>query len=170
MAYNLLEALDWVIILEVIGVGDLSWGPLSLIVRIVDHRSVPFAPVNRVGFHWPLPLATPGSIGTLRVGNGWRNPVTILLVIPFFGFLRVRVRDSLRFVIKPTLRFDSILVNNLVRSVVIPIVRLGGNLDRNEGRGCYSYLPWWHRGRKSVWRQPSPQAYYLEDRRSPWVG
>lgn len=124
-AYDLLEALDWIVVLEEIRVGDFSWGPLSFVVGVVDHRSVPFTPVCRVGLHWFLPLPTPGSLDTLRVGNGWSDPVTILLIVPFLGFLRVGVGDSPRFIIEPALRLDSVLINNLVRSVIIPIVRLG---------------------------------------------
>lgn len=129
-AYDLLEALDGIVILKVVGVGDLSWGPLSLVVGVVDHWSVPLALESGIGLHWPLPLTTPRSIGTLGVRNGWGNPVTILFVIPLLRFFRFRVRDSLRFIIEPALGLDGILVNDFVRSVLVPVIRLCGKLDR----------------------------------------
>jgi hypothetical protein len=129
MSYDLLEALDGSVILEVTGVGDLSWGPFSLVLGVVDHWSVPLALEGRVGLQWPRPLATPRGISALGVGNSWSDPVTILLVVPLLGFLRVGIRDSLRFVIEPSFGLDGILVNDLVRSVFIPVVRLSGKLD-----------------------------------------
>ena len=127
--YNLLEALDGSVILEVSGVGDLSWGPLSLVFRVVDHRGVPLALVGGVALQWLLPLTTPRSVSALGVGNGRGNPVTILLIIPLLGFLGVRVRDCQRFGVEPTRGLDGLLINNLVRGVFVPIVGLRRKLD-----------------------------------------
>ena len=124
--YNLLEALDGGAILEVTGVGDLSWGPLSLVVGVVDHRSVPLAHEQGVDLQRLLPLAAPRSINALGVGDSRSDPVTILLVIPLLRFLGVGVRDSQGFVIEPTLRLDGILINDLVRGVLVPVGRLRG--------------------------------------------
>ena len=128
-SYNLLEALDGGVILEVTGVGDLSWGPLSLVFGIFNHRGVPLALVGGVGLQRLLPFTAPRSISALGVGNGRSNPVTILLVIPLLGFLRVGVRDSRRFVIEPALGLDGLLVNDLVRSVFVPVLGLHRKSD-----------------------------------------
>ena len=128
--YNPLEALDRGVILEVSGVGDLSGGPLSLVFGIVDHRGVPLALEGGVGLQGLLPFTAPSSVGTLGVRNGRSDPVTILLVIPFLGFLGVGVGDRQRFVIEPALGLDGILINDLIRSIFIPI----GGLCRSLGQ------------------------------------
>ena len=126
--YDLLEALDWLVVLKVTGVVDLSWGPLSFVFGVVNHRGIPLAPVGRVWLHRPLPLAAPRSISALGVWNSRSNPITVLLIIPFLGLHRVWIRDGLGFIIEPTLGLDGILVNNLVGSIIIPVVRLSGRL------------------------------------------
>jgi hypothetical protein len=142
MTHDLLEVLDRIVILEVVGVGDLPWSPFSLVIGVVDHWGIPLAPVGRVGLHWLLPLTTPSSISTLGVGNGRSNPIAILLLIPLLGLLRVGVRDSLGFIIEPALRLDGILVDNLVGSVVIPVIRLHGKLDQRGRQGRNQHVPW----------------------------
>ena len=128
--YNLLEALDGGVILEVTGVGDLSWGPLSLVLGVVDHRSVPLALEQRIDLQWLLPLTTPGDISTLGVGNGWSDPVTVLLLVPFLRLLGVGVRDGQGFVVEPALRLGGFLVDDFVGSVFIPVFGLCERLDR----------------------------------------
>ena len=128
-AYDLLEALDWLVVLEVARIGDQSWSPFSLVFGVVDHRSVPLAPVVRVGLHWFLPLAAPGGLNTLGVRNGRSDPVTIFFIVPLLRLLRFGIRDNLKFVVEPALRLDGVLIDDLVRGVVIPVIGLGEESD-----------------------------------------
>lgn len=97
-----------------------------------------------------LPLTTPRSISALGVGNGWGNPVAILLIIPLLRFLGVGVRDSQRFIIEPALRLDGILVDNFIRSVFVPIARLYRRLDYKELPRCDWQVPWLRWGQGSA--------------------
>jgi hypothetical protein len=108
LTYNLIEALYWGKVLEVIRVGDLARGPLALVCRIVDHFGEPFALIKRVRLVWaeknrsirigdsnnegnllPLPLAATRSFDTLGVWNSRGDIVAIFLVIPLLGLLGI---------------------------------------------------------------------------------
>jgi hypothetical protein len=52
VTYNLIEALYWGKVLEVIRVGNLTRSPLALVCRIVDHWSEPFALIKRIRLVW----------------------------------------------------------------------------------------------------------------------
>ena len=95
------EALDGGAVLEVVGVGDLAGSPLALVRGVVDHGCEPLALVVGVGLVGALPLAAAGSLVTLGVANGGRDPVTILLVIPLLGLLSIcRIVSTSSFTVK----------------------------------------------------------------------
>lgn len=114
------------LVLEVGGVGDLARSPDALVGGVVDVWRGPLALVVGVPHHGLRPRATARHIGTLRVGDGGRNPVTILLVIPVLGFLSLGVRNREGLVNKPILGLLSLLINDLEGSILVPIIRLGG--------------------------------------------
>jgi hypothetical protein len=107
LTHDLIEALCWGEVLEVIRVGNLPRGPLALVGWVVDQGSEPFALIKRVRLvraatqvlgvvivarkriYLPLPLATTRSLVALGVWNSRCDPVTIFLVIPFFGLLGI---------------------------------------------------------------------------------
>ena len=103
----------------------------------------------------PLPLSASRSFVALRVVDGGRNPVTILLIIPFLGLLGICdkyvnpasttshrnrkhtwVGDDLRLVIEPALGLLSLLVEDLVGSILIPVIGLC------EGNKYTLYVKW----------------------------
>ena len=96
---TIFETLEGLVILEVTGVGDLSWSPLSLVFGVIGHRSKPLVVESGVNLQWLVPLTTPRSIR-----NGWGDPVTILLIIPLFRLFGFGIRGIQRFVVDPPLR------------------------------------------------------------------
>lgn len=142
---NLVKGLNRGLVLKEAGVGDLAGGPDTLIRWVVNLRSEPFALVVRVGFGgakidtksassleiatWdsvPRPRATSGSRFALGVLYGWRDPVTILLVIPLLRLLSLGVGNKLRLVLEPVIGFNGILIRDGVRSIFVPVVWLLG--------------------------------------------
>jgi len=122
---NLVEAGNWGEILEEVGIGDLARSPDSLVGRVVDEGGAPLALIIGVTLHGPLPFATTDFI-TLGVADDGCQPFTILFVVPFLGLLSFGVGNGVRFIIEPTFRFDGIFIEDLVRSVLIPILGLLG--------------------------------------------
>src|SRR5687767_9125285 len=82
------------LVLIVVGVLDQTRRPGALVSRVVNVRGSPLALVLRVCLHGLLPRTTTRDIGTLGVGDGGRNPITILLVIPILRLLGLGVGDS----------------------------------------------------------------------------
>lgn len=142
---DLMKGPNGSLILKEAGVGDLAGGPDTLVRWIVDERSVPLALVVRVGLDgaktdiksannkertmWdavPLPRTASRSRFTLGVLYGWRDPVTILLIIPLLGLLSLWVGNELGFVLEPVLGFNGILIRDGVRCIFVPVVRLLG--------------------------------------------
>ncbi len=141
--HNLVEALDGGEVLEERRVGDLAGSPLALVCGVVDHGGVPLALVSGVGLVGALPLATAGSLVALGVANGRGDPLAVLLVIPLLRLLSVydviclstlrshcenvkltRVRNELRLVIEPALGLNGLLIGDLVRSLLVPVLGL----------------------------------------------
>jgi hypothetical protein len=118
---DLPEALGWLLIVEVGGIGNLAWGPFTLVGWVVDHRCVPFALVVRVGLGRSLPFTATGSRFALGILDGGRNPVTIFLIVPFFGLDCVRIGNAGGLVHQPIVGYFGVLVRDLVRCVLIPI-------------------------------------------------
>ena len=58
-----------------------------LVLRVVNHRRVPFALVVGVGDAGSLPLSTPWGSLALGVGHLRRLPLTILFLIPVLWLL-----------------------------------------------------------------------------------
>ena len=114
------------LVLEVVGVLDLTRSPDALVSRVVDIRSGPLALVVRVLLHGLSPGATARNLSTLGVGNGGSDPVTILLIIPVLGLLGLGIRNGQGLVNKPVLRLGSLLINNLKGSLLIPVIGLLG--------------------------------------------
>jgi len=80
--------------------------------------------VSRVADHRSLPGSTSRHRLTSGVGHHVGDPVAILLVVPFFGFLGLWVGDDLRLVDKPILGNRSSLVDNGGGGGLVPIIRL----------------------------------------------
>jgi hypothetical protein len=88
----------------------------------------------------PLPFTTSRCFSALRIWNCRRNPITIFSVVPFLRLSGVymmlsrpasesdkfltRVGNTKRLLIKPAFRFNSLFVDDLIRSVFIPVFRL----------------------------------------------
>ena len=107
LTHDLIEALCWGEVLEVIRVGNLPRGPLALVGWVVDQGSEPFALIKRVRLvraatqvlgvvivarkriYLPLPLATTRSLVALGVANSRSDPVAVFLIIPLFGLLSI---------------------------------------------------------------------------------
>lgn len=113
------------LVLEVVGVGNLLGSPDTLVRRVVDEGSGPLALVGRVLLHRRLPLAATRDFIALGVGNGRRNPVTVLLVIPVLRLLGLGVRNSGGLILKPVFRLGSLLIDNLKWRVLVPVLGLG---------------------------------------------
>jgi len=113
-------------VLKVVGVLDLARSPDTLVSRVVDERSGPLALVGGVLLHRRLPLAAARNFIAFGVGDRGRDPVTVLLVVPVFGLLSLRVGNRGRLVLKPILRLCSFLVNNLKRRLFVPVLGLLG--------------------------------------------
>ena len=73
LTYNLIEALYWGEVLEVIRVGNLAGGPLALVGRVVNQWSVPFALIKWIRLVW-------AASRNIRVGNS--NDEKYLLPLP----------------------------------------------------------------------------------------
>lgn len=112
------------LVLEVVGVGDLSWSPDSLVGRVINQRSRPLALISWVSDHWGLPLAASRALLTLGVGDGWGNPVTVFFVIPVLWFDSLRVGNGSWLVIQPVSWLGGLGVDNLEGSIFIPILGL----------------------------------------------
>jgi len=80
--------------------------------------------VGRVFDHGLFPRSTSSGVGTLRVGDHGSNPVTILLIIPVLGLLSLWVRDHGWLILEPVGRLLSILVDNLIRLLLVPVLGL----------------------------------------------
>lgn len=113
------------LVLKVVRVGDLARSPGSLVGGVVNERCRPLALVLRVLLHRGGPGATSGDIGTSGIGDGRSEPVTILLVIPVFGLLGLRIGDGQWLILQPVFRLSGFLVDNLIGSLLIPVFRLG---------------------------------------------
>lgn len=74
--------------------------------------------------HIPLPFATSRGFRTLGIWDGGSNPVTVFLIIPFLGLGGIRIRDGQRLIIKPVFRFLGLLIRDLVRSILVPVIGL----------------------------------------------
>ncbi len=116
--------LSWGFVFEVVGVGNLPRCPDTLVRWVVNVLWCPLALIVWVALRGSLPFATAGCLLTLGVGYSWRNPIAILLVIPVFGLLGLRVWDHGGLVIKPVIWLGSFLVGNFERGVFIPIFGL----------------------------------------------
>src|SRR5690554_1870801 len=114
------------LVLEVVGVLDLLRSPGSLVGGVVDLRREPLALELGVLLHGLGPWTTARDVIALRVGNGGWDPVSVLLVIPVLGLLGVGVRDGGGLVLEPVLRHSCFLVDNLIGSVLVPVLRLRG--------------------------------------------
>jgi len=114
-----------VLVLEVVGVGDLARCPRALVGRVVDLRRVPLALVVGVGLERTLPFAAARSLLALRVGNRRGNPVAILLVIPLLGLDGLRVGDGRGLVLEPAFGPGGLGVLDLIRRILVPLSRLG---------------------------------------------
>lgn len=112
------------LVLKVVGVLDLAGSPDALVSRVVDQRSRPLALVVRVLLHGLGPGAASRNIVALGVGNGRRDPVTILLIIPVLRLLSLGVRNGERLIDEPVLGHSSLLIDNLEGRILIPILRL----------------------------------------------
>jgi hypothetical protein len=112
-------------VLEVGGVGNLLRRPDTLVVGVIDQRRSPLALVSRVRLHRAHPRSTPRAVGALGVRNSRRDPVTVLLIVPLLGLLRVGIRDRHGLVSEPALGLDGLGVRNLARRILIPVLGLG---------------------------------------------
>lgn len=112
------------LVLEVVGVGDLAGSPRALVIGVVDQRGGPLALVLRVLLQGGGPRAASRNLVTLGVGDSGGDPVTILLVVPILRLLGLGVGDDGRLLVKPVLGLLSLLVNNLVGRILIPVLRL----------------------------------------------
>jgi hypothetical protein len=73
LTYNLIEALYWGKVFEVIRVGNLARGPLALVGGIVNQWSVPLALIKRIRLVW-------AANKSIRVGNS--NDKGYMLPLP----------------------------------------------------------------------------------------
>lgn len=78
---------SWSLVFIVVGVGNLSWFPFSLVSWVVDEFGSPFALVGWVLLVWYFPLSAARSFGALGVWNLRTNPITILFIIPVLWLL-----------------------------------------------------------------------------------
>ena len=122
-----------VLVLVVVGVGDLARSPGALVVGVVNERSAPDALVLGVLLHGLSPGAATRNLEALGVGNGRGDPVTVLLVIPVLRLLGLRVGNGLQLINEPVLGHGSLLIDNLVGRILIPVLGLLGLGVGNAG-------------------------------------
>lgn len=116
----------WRLVLEIVGVGDLSWSPDALVGRVINVLSTPFTLVQGILLHRWLPFSATRSFFTFGVGHRRWDPITILLIIPIFWLLGFGIRDTAWFVLEPVIGLGGVSVNNLEWFILIPILWLLG--------------------------------------------
>src|SRR5690606_18328207 len=112
------------LVLIVVWVGDLAGSPDTLVGGVVNERGGPLALVVGVGNLGPLPWSAAGSLSALGVGDLGGKPITVLLVVPIFRLLGLRVRDGFRLILEPVIGLGCLLVLNLIGRIFIPIIGL----------------------------------------------
>jgi len=123
---NLGQALNRLVVLEEVGVGDLGGCPFAFVGRVVDHGREPLALVSGVGLVGTFPFTASRCLSALGVGNGGWDVFTIFLIVPLFRLGGIGVGDSEGFVVEPALGLGGLLIDNLVRCILVPVLRLGG--------------------------------------------
>lgn len=116
--------LSWSLILKIVRVGNLPWGPDPFVDWVVNVLWGPFAFVRRVLLGWWFPFAATGDFITFGVWHLRRHPVAIFLIIPVLGLLGLGIWDHGGLVLKPIFRPCGFLVYDLEGSVFVPILRL----------------------------------------------
>ena len=114
------------LVLKVVGVLNLPWGPDTLVSWVVDEGRTPFALVVWILLHGWFPFSAAGHLVAFGVRYGRRDPVTVLFIIPIFRLLGLWVWNSGRLVLKPVFGLRSFLIDNLEWRFLIPIFRLLG--------------------------------------------
>lgn len=64
-----------------------TWSEAYLVLGVVDHGGSPLALVGRVALRGRLPLAAAGGVLAQWVGDAWRLPLAILLLVPVLRLL-----------------------------------------------------------------------------------
>mmetsp|Transcript_9002 Transcript_9002/g.19592 ORF Transcript_9002/g.19592 Transcript_9002/m.19592 type:complete len:371 (-) Transcript_9002:19-1131(-) len=113
------------LVVEIVGVVDLAGGPHANVCRVVDLGCDPLALVLRVVDLWSLPLATAGGLA-IRVGHHRRLKVAVLVGVPVVRGRDLGVWDLEGRVVEPRFRLGGLWVGDLPRSLLVPVVGLGG--------------------------------------------
>ena len=121
------------LVLKVGGVGNLARRPGTLVGGVVNQRSGPLALVLGVLLHRRRPGTTSRDLVALGVGDSWRDPVTVFLIIPILRLLGLGVRNAGGFILKPVIRNGGILIHDLEGSFLIPVLGLLGFGVRDLG-------------------------------------
>ena len=111
----------WCLILEVVWVGNLSWGPNSLVRWVVNVFGCPFTFILRILLGWLLPFTAAGSFLTFGVWYAWWDPISVFLIIPIFRLLSLWVWDHRGLVLKPVVRLCGFLVDDFIWCILIPV-------------------------------------------------
>mmetsp|Transcript_21262 Transcript_21262/g.49960 ORF Transcript_21262/g.49960 Transcript_21262/m.49960 type:complete len:510 (+) Transcript_21262:227-1756(+) len=114
-----------VLIDEVVRVLNLLGLPHPDVLGVLDAGDLPLALVVGVLLHGALPLSAP-SLLALGVGDLRSLPLAILLRVPVIRLGGRRVRNLKRLVIHPVSGLDSILIGNVLRRILVPVIGLGG--------------------------------------------
>jgi len=83
--------------------------------------------------HRLFPGTTSGSLLTLRVWDGWCDPVSVFFIIPILGLDGLWVGNGGSLIDKPVLWFSGLLINNLKWCIFIPVFWLGSFWVWNSG-------------------------------------
>ena len=110
---------------KVLRVGDLFRLPFSNVVRVVDHGVFPLTLVVRIGYHWTLPFATTRGGCACGILDLRGLPLAVLLFVPIFRHLRGGVGHKLRRVHKPPFGHLRVHVQNFFGGIFVPVVRFG---------------------------------------------
>mmetsp|Transcript_50053 Transcript_50053/g.95610 ORF Transcript_50053/g.95610 Transcript_50053/m.95610 type:complete len:294 (-) Transcript_50053:353-1234(-) len=110
------------LVIIVLRVGDLRRLPRALVLRVVNHGRVPLAFVLWVGNHGRCPLAAAGLAG--RIVDLGSLPFAVLLLVPVYRHLRLRIINQLWRILLPILGHGGFRVLDLFGGVLVPVVRL----------------------------------------------
>jgi hypothetical protein len=113
------------LVFEEIRVGDHAGSPRTFVGRVVDVGGCPFAFVGRVLLHGSLPGTAAGTFLALGVGNLRWDPIAILFIVPVLRLFGLRVGNGGGLVLEPVGWLLSVLVNDLIWCILVPVLGLG---------------------------------------------